>query len=42
MTGTPYEEMDGTFYVDRNGPLRTITWKNDDDDDDDDLICIFL
>ena len=31
----PYEEMDGKFYVDRNGSLRTITWKDDDDDDDD-------
>jgi hypothetical protein len=23
--GPPYEEMDGKFYVDRNGSLRTIT-----------------
>jgi hypothetical protein len=30
----PYEEMDRKFYVDLNGSLRTITWKNDDDDDD--------
>ena len=29
------KEMDGKFYVDRNGSLRTITWKDDDDDDDD-------
>ena len=29
----PYEEMDGKFYVDHNGSLRTITWKDDDDDD---------
>ena len=28
--------MDGIFYVDRNGSLRTNTWKDDDDDDDDD------
>ena len=25
---------DGKFYVDHNGSLRTITWKDDDDDDD--------
>ena len=25
--------MDEKFYVDRNGSLRTITWKDDDDDD---------
>ena len=25
--------MDGKFYVDGNGSLRTITWKDDDDDD---------
>ena len=31
ITGPPYEEMDGKFYVDRNGFLRTITWKDDDD-----------
>ena len=36
ITGTPYEEMDGKFYVDRNGSLWTITWKVEDDDDDDD------
>ena len=24
--------MDGKFYVDHNGSLRTITWKDDDDD----------
>ena len=29
--------MDGKFYVDCNGSLRTITWKDDDDDDDDDI-----
>ena len=28
--------MDGKFYVDRNGSLRTITWKEEEDDDDDD------
>jgi len=28
--------MDGKFYVDHNGSLRTINWKDDDDDDDDD------
>ena len=32
ITGPPYEEMDGKFYVDRNGSLRTITWEDDDDD----------
>ena len=32
----PYEEMDGKFYVDHNGSLRTINWKDDDDDDDND------
>ena len=32
-TGPSYEEMDGKFYVDRNGSLRTITRKDDDDDD---------
>ena len=37
MTGPPYKEMDENFYVDRNGSLRTITWKNEDDDDDDDI-----
>ena len=31
ITGPPYEEMDGKFYVDCNGSLRTITWKDDDD-----------
>ena len=31
ITGTPYEEMDGKFYVDRNSSLRTIIWKDDDD-----------
>ena len=31
ITGPPYEEMDGKFYVDRNGSLKTITWKDDDD-----------
>ena len=31
ITGPPYDEMDGNFYVDRNGSLRTITWKDDDD-----------
>ena len=25
ITGPPYEEMDGKFYVDRNGFLRAIT-----------------
>jgi hypothetical protein len=25
--------MDGKFYVDCNGSLRTITWKDDDDED---------
>ena len=25
ITGMPYEEMDGKFYVDHNGSLRTIT-----------------
>ena len=30
----PYEEIYGKFYVDCNGSLRTITWKDDDDDDD--------
>ena len=30
ITGPPYEEMDGKFYVDHNGSLRTITWKDDD------------
>ena len=28
--------MDRKFFVDRNGSLRTITWKDDDDDDEDD------
>ena len=32
ITGTSYEEMDGKFYVDRNGSLRTITSKDDDDE----------
>ena len=32
ITGPPYEGMDGKFYVDRNGSLGTITWKDDDDD----------
>ena len=34
ITGTPYEEKEGKFYVDRNGSLRTITWKDDDNYDD--------
>jgi hypothetical protein len=25
ITGPPYEEMDGKFYVDRSGSFRTIT-----------------
>ena len=29
--------MDWKLYVDPNGSLRTITWKDDDDDDDDDV-----
>ena len=33
--------MVGKFYVDRNGSLRTITWKDDDGDDDDDDIEIW-
>ena len=37
IIGTPCEEMDRKLYVDRNGSLRTITWKDDDDDDDDDI-----
>ena len=34
--------MDEKFYVDRNGSLRSITWKDDDDDDDEDVDDINL
>ena len=34
ITGTPYEGMDGKFYIDCNGSLRTITWKDYDDERD--------
>ena len=33
INGPPYEEIDGKLYVDRNGSLRTITWKGDGGDD---------